>query len=98
MDKQTLKSFRHLWVQEPADKYCTAKLSHFSSDDLTFYQCLQENIWAVYKKVVTTSKQIFIAFISASRLKKAYTKDIAGFVTLEDFWIYLCVWYQASCK
>lgn len=39
----------------------------------------------VYEKITKTSKQVFIAFISTTGLKKnTYTNEIAGVVTLED--------------
>lgn len=43
------------------------------------------NKQAVYERITKTSKQVFIAFISASGLKKTiYTNNVAGVVLLDD--------------
>jgi uncharacterized protein len=55
--------------------------------DKTYYDNLINKI-DVYKKISKTSKQIFIAFISANGIKKsAYANCINGLVSLDDLFI-----------
>ena len=55
--------------------------------DKNYYDLMMNKV-SVYQKITKTSKQIFIAFISANGIKRsAYTDTITGVVTLNDLLI-----------
>jgi hypothetical protein len=52
--------------------------------DKNYYHLIMNKV-SIYQKITKTSKQIFIAFISANGIKKStYTDNITGVVTLDD--------------
>lgn len=64
---------------------CEIKCTHepFKIDKNYYHLVLKKA--SIYQKITKTSKQVFIAFISANGIKKsAYMNDIAGVVTLND--------------